>query len=636
MLLLFLMMPSSLTSSLHTIREEGGGGDDPIPNNVLAVSPFVGGPKTSPSLVQSPLSSPYLAHKDEDILTRVVQDCGLHAYGAIFLEVWVLSSNGRCMTRPSGGHWMDPQFIHSISPPSLAQQVDEHAPDCAPGVSLAGTLYNETSQWGNRGVNRKVHWRQIKSMIDDPFLQDDGRIKSLHDDLGIGFVATVPFYYHGQSGIVLFMSRSTCNVDRLRSTANENFLIAAADLIGASYAIRIPRQELATIRREMLQSAVRKVVALLKKSKGRRVGSIVDNMRIQGFRPTRSFTHSMFRPEPETVEAQEDEDPKESNEVPDQWRHPGKTLAAYGRIGWSTMSTIARQVSSRVVNSIRKWEGAVMKGPPRTSAPDCVIIFIMVTLAMLTVLRMDDGLERAGGSDINYRWHLNGGWFVGTIHIVFALTSAPVGQPRQIIGAQIISALSGLAFQQIPSTPNMLSFGDFAQLAPSERSGLPLFWRESLAVGVGVAVQAWLGVVLPPATFLAFSFAQSDKYQISNLIVMILAGESTLHFVLDSCLAISSSLSYFPPFLLLSFPFPADLMLIALGTVLLNLQKNKQYPTFWLGFSWKYPNTKAELTERFTRKKGRNKTDRDVDEKTPQDRATTLTTATGSSEVEKV
>ena len=44
------------------------------------------------------------------------------------------------------------------------------------------------------------------------------------------------------------------------------------------------------------------------------------------------------------------------------------------------MSTLARQLSSRVVNSIRKWEGARLKGPARMSAPDCVIIFIMVTL----------------------------------------------------------------------------------------------------------------------------------------------------------------------------------------------------------------------------------------------------------------
>ena len=48
------------------------------------------------------VTSPYLANRDEDILKRTIQDCGLHAYGAIFLEVWVLSSNGKYLRRPIG------------------------------------------------------------------------------------------------------------------------------------------------------------------------------------------------------------------------------------------------------------------------------------------------------------------------------------------------------------------------------------------------------------------------------------------------------------------------------------------------------------------------------------------------------
>ena len=227
------------------------------------------------SAVRAWLDSPLLARNDQDLLSRTLQDCGLHAYGAIFVELWVLSSDGRHMTRPPGGHWMDPQFIHSISPPSLAEQLNQEAPHCAPGVSLAGTLYLETSQWGNWGINRKVYWRQIKSIMDDPFLQDDGRVKSLHDDLGIGIVATVPFSFHGRSGIVMFMSRSTCNIDNLRSTANEDFLIAAADLCGASYAIRIPRKKVSTIRKDMLRSAARKLISAMKKNKGRNRNSIV-------------------------------------------------------------------------------------------------------------------------------------------------------------------------------------------------------------------------------------------------------------------------------------------------------------------------------------------------------------------------
>ncbi len=544
-------------------------------------------------------NSSLLANQDEDILTRTVQDCGLHAYGAIFVELWVLSSNGKHMRRPPGGHWMDPQFILSVSPPSLAEQVNEQARACAPGVSLAGTLYNETSSHWHWEINRKVYWRQIKSMMDDPFVQDDGRLKSLHDDLGIGIVATIPFSSLGRNGIALFMSRSSCNVDRLRSTANETFLIAAADLMGASFAIRIPRHEVANIRKETMRNAVRKLTKLIKKNKGKRLGSIVANMKSEGMHPTKSFANVMFNKcsdmtdEAETLEVRTSQGSIRGSERRSRPAHT--IMTACGRDGWPTMSTVAHRVSRRIVNSIRKWEGARLKGPARMSATDCAIIFIMVTLAMLTILRVNDSLEDVNPDNM-YKWDLNGGWYASTVCIVFALSSAPVGQPRQIIFAHLINALVGLAFQQIPTTPEMFHFSDFAKMEPGERAGLPLFWKESFAVGVGVAAQAWLGVIHPPATGLAFSYAQSDRYQLSILVVVILA----------------------------------DFILIALATGLLNLQKKKQYPLFWLGLTWKYPSgkmhhftnktreTTAVLTERIVRRKRMPK---------PQDHTTKTSTA---------
>ena len=75
----------------------------------------------------------------------------------------------------------------------------------------------------------------------------------------------------------------------------------------------------------------------------------------------------------------------------------------------------------------------------------------------------------------------------------------------------------------------------------------------------------------PPATGLAFSFAHSDRYAASNVAVVILA----------------------------------DLIVIGLATILLNLQKNKQYPLFWLGLSWKYPSGKKPVL--LKKKKEKNK-----------------------------
>ena len=54
------------------------------------------------SAVRAWLDSPLLARNDQDLLSRTLQDCGLHAYGAIFVELWVLSSDGRHMRRPPG------------------------------------------------------------------------------------------------------------------------------------------------------------------------------------------------------------------------------------------------------------------------------------------------------------------------------------------------------------------------------------------------------------------------------------------------------------------------------------------------------------------------------------------------------
>jgi hypothetical protein len=129
---------------------------------------------------------------------------------------------------------------------------------------------------------------------------------------------------------------------------------------------------------------------------------------------------------------------------------------------------------------------------------------------------------------------------------------------------------------------------------------------------VCVASQAWLGVMHPPATGLAFSFASGTQYQLSNLVIVILA----------------------------------DLILVTLATAFLNLQEKKQYPMFWLGFSWDNPTGRvhefivkssifsSSFSERFKNASGRDKPHRDGNENMPQDRTPANTTT--SSGVENV
>ena len=168
----------------------------------------------------------------------------LNAFGVVFTELWILSGDGRHVSRPSGGHWMDPSFVSCVADPERARDVDRNAPDCAPGVSLAGTMYVETDRWLTSGESRSVHFRQLRSIVDDPFKQlgDDRRIREFVE-LGIGISASVPCSLGGRRGLALFFSRETANVSKLKDPDNLEFLKASADLMGAAFAIRIPRMK---------------------------------------------------------------------------------------------------------------------------------------------------------------------------------------------------------------------------------------------------------------------------------------------------------------------------------------------------------------------------------------------------------
>ena len=49
---------------------------------------------------------------EEEMLAHPVADAGLNTFGCVFIEVWVMSDDGRKLTRPVGGHWM--VSVHTI------------------------------------------------------------------------------------------------------------------------------------------------------------------------------------------------------------------------------------------------------------------------------------------------------------------------------------------------------------------------------------------------------------------------------------------------------------------------------------------------------------------------------------------
>jgi len=141
-------------------------------------------------------------------------DSGLHAFGCVYIEVWVSCSNGRKITRPPGGCWMDPVFMRTSDNIELAKDVYKSASDVAIGECLAGNLFKDAGRRLNMNMNnrmnRVVQWRKLQSLIGDPFVQEgrDGRVQKLCD-LGIGIVATVPFRFQNRNGCVVHVERDS-------------------------------------------------------------------------------------------------------------------------------------------------------------------------------------------------------------------------------------------------------------------------------------------------------------------------------------------------------------------------------------------------------------------------------------------
>ena len=453
----------------------------------------------------------------QDLVQISVADACINAYGCVFIEVWRMNPNGTALKRvePSG-HYMDPAFANSLPSEQIkaqALELDRYARDCPPGVGVAGTLFNSADFATSK---RKVYWRQIREMLNDPFVQRGAgqRMKRLHH-VGIGLVGFVPFIFQDENGLVCFFSRYNADFSQLRSSANEGFLIGSTDMIGSQIAIQSHREACAAMRREMVVSAVKKVRKEFRKSNASKSLSVLAS--------SDTFLELLAR-EREEREAQspliEQERTSERLE---------KRLKKFGK-----------KLLKRINNSRKKWKGTELEGPPCQSFGESAFVVFGVFFTMLSVLRLANAI---GGADEDFMF--DGGWYASSLCIIFALTPAPVGQPRQIFAAHLWNMIVGLALRQIPSGMDTEDFIGWN----SDSYGLPLIWKQALAVAFGVAGQAKIGILHPPATSLSYAFVTTKSYSWGTI----------------------------------SSVYLADVVVVVLALLILNLSESKQYPIYWLG-----------------------------------------------------
>jgi len=383
--------------------------------------------------------------------------------------------------------YQDPAFSSSLPTEELRQQakeIDEEAPDCAIGEGLAGTLFQEMGPLWIQTAMDRVFWRELASMKDDPFIQlgADERMRQL-SDLGIGIVAVSSFSFQKRRGIVLFMSRATANINMLKSKENENYITGSADLIGAAFAIRIARMEASRIRQEQKDSGIDK----LKTSMSAAANSELK----KGKRWTTSPLLALEDGDGSTNSTTKPQDYDEENQIPSEWKRPPPLFVPY-----CILTSITYVFSSAIQvakSSSLKWKGSGLRGVKRQNLIECAIAWFGVFMTMLALIKMDDTLMDISGDF----WTYDPGWWSSTLCIVFALTSAPVGQPFQIIMSHLWCALIGLACQYIPDS-DMEDFFDFHRESREDREGmvLPQSWKQAIAVASAIAGSKCMSCVL--------------------------------------------------------------------------------------------------------------------------------------------
>lgn len=274
----------------------------------------------------------------------------------------------------------------------------------------------------------KIHWRQIKSMLNDPFIQKDkdSRMKKLHQ-IGLGMVAVGTFSHFGTKGVVLYFSRIKADASKLRSKTNRQFLMLSTEFIGASYSIRKHRNEVAKVRRGEFNSAVDKVRANLLHKKSSTLASIISN-----------------KDNIDKIKLAQSSEDDAAYELYD--FRPDKLSIRAGRWCYKRAKSFVR----RVVNSRFKWRGSGLHGPPRASLRDSAFVFFGVFVVFLTLLKINLGIP----DDFDF----DAGWYASSLCIVWALTPAPVGQPRQIVAAHLWNMFVGWVRKKKNKVPKTLIF----------------------------------------------------------------------------------------------------------------------------------------------------------------------------------
>ncbi|EJK74484.1 hypothetical protein THAOC_03832 [Thalassiosira oceanica] len=331
---------------------------------------------------------------DREMLHRAIADTGRWAYGTVAVEVWVYNEGNHSLIRfdpiamNTGRH--TPSQLEAIMRIVDYEREDYVAPDpLAPGVGLAGALWSELNitriahatapSDGRAGVlnatmlnasmlnlsHRKIVWREIKSIATDPDQPYNLRLQVLAETGVTGLAGGVRFSFSGVDGMVLYMARRTCDLDRLRSPTNEDYLLASADAIGSIAALRTSRHAILHERRREHESVRKRIVNKMKDV------AIVEEALKGALEKQKTGDESSEQPQAPPIEGAKSEPVNEK----------GKRL-------WQVMMKKTRTY-------LAKWKGANNMPPPTMSNQQSLLTFFGCYVTLLALINFSDAVNAA-------------------------------------------------------------------------------------------------------------------------------------------------------------------------------------------------------------------------------------------------
>jgi hypothetical protein len=372
------------------------------------------------------------AANNDRLLRQAIDEAGVWTQDCLLVELWVWDHGSHCLHQK--GLWVDPLMHRNCQDNGCPvcmltkEGYEDHVPTTpvAPGEGLPGYMWSQLTHpaddlshhphntfWSprrpaadnigfssnhsrmslssiatsitsiplNRGHNRHaIKWRDIQAIAQDPHQPWNPRMLTMAALDGVKYVTAIPFSCrddHGERGMVLFLCRDGGDWS-IATERNEQYMHAATQLIGTTYAIRRPWLTVVKEKRSEIQEALDR----LKRQLGTQ--------------------HTLSSLEPIVTE-NNDHDADDED-----WKHV------------SLCKLVVDDIAARVTTAVTKARGAGTKPPPVTSWNESFLSFVGVFWTLLLLTTANDGIVKMFGAEYEivlgyvttHQQHCDAGWSI--------------------------------------------------------------------------------------------------------------------------------------------------------------------------------------------------------------------------------